>query len=49
MTSEELINLSSDHDQATPELNTSDINNSSSLSSESPIEWFSAKVNGYYM
>ena len=48
MTSEELINLFSDHDQATPELNTSDINNSSSSPSESPIEWFSAKVNGYY-
>ena len=32
----------------TPELNTSDINNSSSSSSESPIEWFAAKVNGYY-
>ena len=49
MTSKKLINLFSDHDQATPELNTSDINNSSSSSSESPIEWFSAKVNGYYM
>jgi len=48
MTSEELINLFSDHDQAAPELNTSDINNSSSSSSESPIEWFAAKVNGYY-
>ena len=48
MTSEELINLFSDYDQATPESNTSDINNSSSSSSESPIEWFSAKVNGYY-
>ena len=49
MTSKKLINLFSDHDQATPELNTSDINNSSLSSSESPIEWFSAKVNGYYM
>lgn len=48
MTSEELINLFSDHDQAAPELNTSDINNSSSSSNESPIEWFAAKVNGYY-
>lgn len=48
MNSEELIKLFSDHDQATPELNTSDIKNSSSSSSESPIEWFTAKVNGYY-
>ena len=47
-TSEELINLFSDHDQAAPELNTSDINNSSSSSSELPIEWFAAKINGYY-
>ena len=47
-TSEELINLYSDHDQAAPELNTSDINNSSSSSSELPIEWFAAKINGYY-
>ncbi|XP_068719429.1 uncharacterized protein [Montipora capricornis] len=47
-TSEELINLFSDHDQAAPELNTPDINNSSSSSSESPIEWFAAKINGYY-
>ena len=48
MISEELINLFSDHDQAAPELNISDINNSSSSSSESPMEWFAAKVNGYY-
>ena len=40
--------LFSDYDQAAPELNTSDINNSSSSSSESPIEWFAAKINGYY-
>ena len=47
-TSEELINLFSDHDEAAPELNISDINNSSSSSSKLPIEWFAAKINGYY-
>jgi len=48
MTPKELINLFSDHDQAVPDLNTSDVNNSSLSPSELPIEWFAAKVNGYY-